>query len=261
MVLGAVVCANNAYADDDQSISPYDQARLIELELRSLSADRIAEYLLPERDADKLAVELIFDRHEHYNTRKPATAFRFERDGTGLWKGWRVDGRIPIGSSAYWAFDLEQEDKGYICKALAIEISSDVAQSLHALAAVDWKHAPTFSERDSSHPTMVGIRVIDDDRREERYFAYLQSPADPMFDYPPELAEQFEREYEKFERYVVELAQEVDFGRTDCSPSNATLEVPRKPSLDERHQHEFAQIRARMNIAYAAIQEAIESKE
>ena len=261
LALGAIAYAPDAFANEGTKISPHEQARLMELELRSLSADRIVDYLLPARDADKLTIELIFDRHEHYNTRTPATAFRFELDQTGFWKGWRVDGQFPIGSSAYWAFEYEPEDIGYVCDAGSIEISSDAAQSLHALSAVDWEMAPTFAERDSSHPTMVGVRSIKSGKRNERYFAYLQSPENPMFELPPEHAEKFEREYDILERYVVELAQEFNFGRTACNPSNSSFDVPRNPTLDQQHRQEFTQIWTRLKAAYAAARKVQESKE
>jgi hypothetical protein len=259
--MGALVCAPDAFAGEEQSVSPYEHARLVELEFASLSADRIADYLMPERDASKLVVELIFDRHEHYNQRTPATALRFERDGTGLWKGQRVEGQIPIGSAAYWAFEIGSADTGFVCTDRALDISSDVAQSLHALVAADWEEVPQFTERQSSHPTMIGVRLIDDEQRSERYFQYLQSPEDLMFDLPPELAEQFEQDYVRFERFVVELVRQFDGGRTDCEPAKAVRKVLSDPALNEQHAQEFAQIRASLNIAYAATREVRESKE
>ena len=261
LAIGAIACSPSASADTESGASLFEQARSIELELRSLGADRIADYLLPTRDLDKLAIELIFDRHELYNPRTPATAFRFERDDTGLWKGRGVEGQIPLGAVEFWPVEVEPDSTGYVCNDQPVEISSDAAQALHALVAVEWNDAPSFTERDSSHPTMVGIRILNDDQRSERYFAYLRSPEHPVFELSPEQAEAFEREYNQFERHVVELAEEFDFGRTDCDPSNASFELPRNPALDELHEQEFAPIRDRLNAAYAQIREVRESKE
>ena len=262
----ALTCAPLALMAAGQSNAAptvFEKSALIQKELDALSADRIVQYLLPESGDADVSLELVFDRHEHWDTRTPATVFRFARDYTGLWKGRRVDGQIPIGTKGYWAIDtLSDETAGFVCIDDTFQVSSDAALALNALVELDWESVPQFVERDSSHPTITGVRSHDNQRFEARYLEYFISLAEVRSSKAsPEMIADFEAQYSVFERHVVALTTELFSRRVDCDRSTSIREVLPEPTLDAKHTEQFEDIRARLVSVSEQITSLRNSKE
>lgn len=262
----ALLCAPLALMAAGQSNATptvYEKLALIQKELDALSADRIVQYLLPEKGDSDVSLELVFDRHEHWDTKTPATVFRFARDHTGLWKGRRVDGQIPIGKEGYWAIDtLSDETPGFVCIDDTFQVSSDAALALSALVELDWESVPQFVERDSSHPTITGVRSHDNQRFEARYLEYFISLAEMRSSKAsPEMIADFEAQYGVFERHVVALTTELFSRRIDCDRSTSIREVPPEPTLDATHAEQFEEIWARLVSVSDEINSLRNSKE